>query len=162
MTTSRRKTEEKENGGRLPLQPGQRRGIQGEGATPTREKVGQPREPAQAEAYSVSLRQRNHTKMKSKPNQRRESHVTVVDRGRTPTEPEIGDPTGRVGTPPDPGVQRHSSTRRASQQVPDKEPCQHPPQRSYGGRTTKDKPQPPQASSQPGSEREEPKEGSRK
>ena len=97
-----------------------------------------------------------------KPNQRRESHVTVVDWGRTPTGPEIGDPTGRVGTPPDPGVQRHSSTMRASQQVPDKEPSQHPPQRSYGGRTTKDKPQPPQATSQPGSEREEPKEGSRK
>ena len=51
---------------------------------------------------------------------------------------------------------------RASQQAPDKEPCQHPPQQSYGGRTIKDKPQPPQASSQPGSEREEPKEGSRK
>ena len=73
------KTEEKENGGRLPFQPGQRRGIQGEGATPTREKVGQPRGPAEAEAYSVSLRQENRTKMKSKPNQRRESHVTVVD-----------------------------------------------------------------------------------
>ena len=51
---------------------------------------------------------------------------------------------------------------RASQQAPDKEPCQHPPQRGDGGRTMKEKPQPPQASSQPGSEREEPKEGSRK
>ena len=37
---------------------------------------------------------------------------------------------------------------RASQPVPDKELGQPPPQRSYGGRTTKDKPQPPQASSQ--------------
>ena len=37
---------------------------------------------------------------------------------------------------------------RASQQVPDKEPGQNPPQQSYGGRTTKDKPQTPQASSQ--------------
>ena len=77
-----------------------------------------------------------------------ESNVTVVDWGRTPTGPEIGDLTGRAGTPPDPGVQRQSSTMRASQQVPDKEPGQQPPQRSYGGRTTKDKPQPPQASRQ--------------
>ena len=37
---------------------------------------------------------------------------------------------------------------RASQPVPDKEPGQPPPQQSYRGRTTKDKPQPPQASSQ--------------
>ena len=37
---------------------------------------------------------------------------------------------------------------RAIQQVPDKKPGYQPPQRSYGGRATKDKPQPPQASSQ--------------
>ena len=37
---------------------------------------------------------------------------------------------------------------RASQPVPDREPSQPPPQQSHGGRTTKDKPQPPQASSQ--------------
>ena len=59
---------------------------------------------------------------KSKPNQRRESNVTIVDWGRTQTGPEIGDLTWRLGTPQDPGVQRHSSTTRASQQVPDKEP----------------------------------------
>ena len=37
---------------------------------------------------------------------------------------------------------------RAIKQVPDKKPGQQPPQRSYGGRTTKEKPQPHQASSQ--------------
>ena len=40
MTTSRRKTEEKEQGGRNPTQPGQRRGTQVEGAAPTLEKGG--------------------------------------------------------------------------------------------------------------------------
>ena len=40
MTTSRRKTEEKEQGGRNPTQPGQRRGTQGEGVAPTWEKGG--------------------------------------------------------------------------------------------------------------------------
>ena len=59
---------------------------------------------------------------KCKPNQRRESNVTIVDWGRTQTRPEIGDLTWRLGTPQDPGVQRHSSATRASQQVPDKEP----------------------------------------
>ena len=36
MTTSRRKTEEKEQGGRIPTQPGQRRGTQVEGAATPR------------------------------------------------------------------------------------------------------------------------------
>ena len=40
MTTSRRKTEEKEQGGRNPTQPGQRRGTQVEGVAPTPEKGG--------------------------------------------------------------------------------------------------------------------------
>ena len=40
MTTSQRKTEEKEQGGRNPTQPGQRRGTQVEGAAPTLEKGG--------------------------------------------------------------------------------------------------------------------------
>ena len=40
MTTSRRKTEENEQGGRNPTQPGQRRGIQVEGVAPTLEKGG--------------------------------------------------------------------------------------------------------------------------
>ena len=40
MTTSRRKTEENEQGGRNPTQPGQRRGTQGEGVAPTLEKGG--------------------------------------------------------------------------------------------------------------------------
>ena len=40
MTTSRRKAEEKEQGGRNPTQPGQRRGTQVEGAAPTPEKGG--------------------------------------------------------------------------------------------------------------------------
>ena len=40
MTTSRRKTEEKEQGGRNPTQPGQRRGTQVEGVAPTLEKGG--------------------------------------------------------------------------------------------------------------------------
>ena len=65
----------KEHGGRLPSQPVQRRGTQGEGVTPAREKAGQPCGIAQAEAYSVSLRKLNRTKTKSKPNQRRESNI---------------------------------------------------------------------------------------
>ena len=40
MTTSRRKTEENEQGGRNPTQPGQRRGTQVEGVAPTLEKGG--------------------------------------------------------------------------------------------------------------------------
>ena len=40
MTTSRRKTEENEQGGRNPTQPGQRRGTQGEGVALTLEKGG--------------------------------------------------------------------------------------------------------------------------
>ena len=40
MTTSRRKTEEKEQGGRNPTQPGQKRGTQVEGVAPTPEKGG--------------------------------------------------------------------------------------------------------------------------
>ena len=40
MTTSRRKTEENEQGGRNPPQPGQRRGTQVEGVAPTLEKGG--------------------------------------------------------------------------------------------------------------------------
>ena len=142
MTTSRRETEEKEHGGSLPSQPGQRRGTQVEGAVPTREKAGQPCGPTQAEAHSVSLRQWHHTKTKSNPIQRRESNVTIVYWGRTQTGPETGDRTWRLGIPQDPGIQRHSSATRASQQVPDKGPGEQPPQRSYGGRTTKDKPQP--------------------
>ena len=122
MTTSRRKTEEKEHGGRLPTQPGQRRGTQVEGSAPTLEKAGQPCGPTQAEAHSVSLRQWNRMKTKSKPNQRRESNVTIVDRGRTQTGPETGDLTCRLGTPQNPGDQRHISSTRASQQVSDKEP----------------------------------------
>ena len=82
----------------------------------------QPCEPTQAEAHSVSLRQRNRTKTKSKPNQRRESNVTIVDWERTQTGPETGDLTLRLGTPQDSGGQRHSSSTRASQQVPYKEP----------------------------------------
>ena len=40
MTTSQKKIEEKEQGGRNPTQPGQRRGTQVEGAAPTLEKGG--------------------------------------------------------------------------------------------------------------------------
>ena len=40
VTTSRRKTEENEQGGRNPTQPGQRRGTQVEGVAPTLEKGG--------------------------------------------------------------------------------------------------------------------------
>ena len=40
MTTSRRKTEENEQGGRNPTQPGQRRGTQVEGVAPNLEKGG--------------------------------------------------------------------------------------------------------------------------
>ena len=116
MTTSRRETE-KEHGGSLPSQPGQRRGTQVEGAVPTREKAGQPCRPTQAEAHSVSLRQWHRTKTKSKPIQRRENNVTIVYWGRTQTGPETGDRTWRLGTPQDPGSQRHSSATRASQQV---------------------------------------------
>ena len=79
-------------------------------------------EPTQAEAHSVSPRQWNRTKTKSKPNQSRESNVTIVDWGRTQTVPETGDRTCRLGTPQNPGGQRHSSSTMASQQVPDKEP----------------------------------------
>ena len=57
----------------------QRRGTQVEGAGPTREKAGQPPEPTQVEAHSVSLRQGPRTKAKSKPTQRRESNVTIAD-----------------------------------------------------------------------------------
>ena len=60
-------------------QTGQKRGTQVEGSAPTLEKVGQPCGPTQAEAHSVSLRQWNRTKTKSKPNQIRESNVTIVD-----------------------------------------------------------------------------------
>ena len=52
----------KDHGGRLPSQPGQRRGIQVEGSAPTREKAGQPCGPTQAEAHSVSLRWWSSTK----------------------------------------------------------------------------------------------------
>ena len=62
------------------------------------------------------------TKAKSKPTQRRESNVTIADWGRTQTQPEPGDLTWRPGTPQDQGIQRHCSSTRASQQVPDKEP----------------------------------------
>ena len=46
----------------------QRRGTQGKGAGPTREKAGQPPGPTQAEAHSVSLRQGTpHEGQKSNP-----------------------------------------------------------------------------------------------
>ena len=69
----------KEQGGRIPSQPGQKRGTQGEGAAPTLEKAGQPCGPTQAEAHSVSRRQWNCMKTKSKPNQSRESNATIMD-----------------------------------------------------------------------------------
>ena len=88
----------------------------------TLEKVGQSCGPTQAEAHNISLRQWNCTKTKSKPNQSRESNVTIVDWGKTQTGPETGDLTCRLGTPQKPGGQKHSSSTMASQQVPDKEP----------------------------------------
>ena len=105
VTTSRRKTEETENGGSLPKQPGQRRGTQVEGTAPTHEKAGQPCGSTQAEAHSISQRQWNRTKTKSKPNQRRESHVTIVDRGRTQTGPD--QKTRNTTGPRRPEAQQH-------------------------------------------------------
>ena len=104
-----------------PINQVQRRGTQVERAGLSREKAGQPDGPTKAKAHSVSLRQWPRTKAKSKPTQRRESNVTIADWGRTQTGPETGDLTWRPGTPQGQGIQRHSSTTRASQQVPDKE-----------------------------------------
>ena len=66
----------------------QRRGTQGEGAGPTREKEGQPPGPTQAEAHSVSLRQGTpHEGQKSKPPKRRESkrHDRGLRKNTVPT-----------------------------------------------------------------------------
>ena len=64
MTTSRRKTEEKEHSGSLPHHQVQKRGTQCEGAGPTREKEGQPpgerkvRKPPRATCGRVSCSNR--------------------------------------------------------------------------------------------------------
>ena len=121
MTTSRRKTEEKEHGGSLPHQPGPEKRNPGqrsrtdpwEGWTAARTNAS--RSPQRQPQVGDPSR-----RPKVKPTNRRESNVTIADWGRTQTWPETGDPTWRPGTPQDQGIQRHCSPMRASRQVPDK------------------------------------------
>ena len=67
MTTSRRKTEEKEQGGRNFTQPGQRRGTQVEGAAPTLEKGGSRADQRKAKPTAAAGGRETARRLKANP-----------------------------------------------------------------------------------------------